>query len=108
LPLDCRLPSPPKPRRLSGDPRRAVIRMTPLRLNAADGHHRFATDVDGIAAQSKCEHRRLWHSELAGHDEDAALVQAMRREDLLHAAEAHLERERDMIGEDQRPGAGAA
>jgi hypothetical protein len=59
-------------------------------------------------AQGKCEHRRFGKSELARSDEDDALVEAVRGEHLLHAAEAHLERERDVIGEDQRPGAGAA
>ena len=35
-------------------------------------------------------------------------MQTVLREDPLHAAEAHLERQRDVIGEDQRPGARAA
>ena len=72
----------------------------PLRLNAADGHHRFAADVDGIAAQGKCKDRRFGESELARTDENDPLVQTVRGENLLHAAEPHLQREGDMICED--------
>ena len=35
-------------------------------------------------------------------------MQPVFREDLLHAAEAHFEWQGDVIGEDERPGAGAA
>lgn len=69
---------------------RTVIGVAPLRLDAADRQHRFASDVDEIRSQSEGEQRRFWESELPGAREDDSLIHALRREDLLHAAEPTL------------------
>jgi len=45
---------------------RTVICVTPLRLDAANRHHRFAADVDGVAAQGKPEHRRFGKGPMMG------------------------------------------
>ena len=63
-----------------------------------------------IASQPerKREHRRFGKAQFARADEEDPLVQAVLGEDLLHAAETHFEWQGDVIGEDQRSGAGAA
>ena len=106
--LECGIHAPHQPRVLGRHAGRAVIGVTPLRLDAADRHHRLAAHVDQIAAEREREHGRFREAELARSDEDDPLMQAVRGEDLLHAAEAHLEWQRDVVGEDQRPGARAA
>src|SRR5262249_32874510 len=86
----------------------AVIGMAALGLNAPDRQQRFAPDRNQIAAERKCKQRRIREPELAGADEDHALVKVALHEQFVDATERDLERERDMIGEDQRPGTGAA
>ena len=89
------------------DAGRAVIRMAPLRLDAADRHHGFAADVDGVAAQSKCEECGFRKTQFARSDEEHALVQTLFGEDPQNAAETHLEWQRDVIREHERPRPGA-
>ena len=72
------------------DARRAVIGVTPLRLDAADRHHRFATNTDGVAAQCKRENGCLRKAQFARSDEDDPLMQPVFCEDLLNATETHL------------------
>ena len=100
--------SPHEPRVMGRDARRAVIRVTPLRLDAADRHHRFAADADRVAAQCKREYGGLGKAQFARSDEEDPLMQPVFREDLLNAAETHFEWQGDVIGEYERPGAGAA
>ena len=90
------------------DARGAVIRVTPLRLDAADRHHRFTAHVDGVAAQCKRENGGFGKAQFARSDEDDPLMQTVFRQDLLNSAETHFEWQRDVIGEDERPGTGAA
>ena len=82
------------------DARGAVICVTSLRLDTADRHHRFTAHVDGIAAQSKREDGSFGKAEFARSDEDDPLMQTVFRQDLPHSAEAHFERQRDVIGEE--------
>src|SRR6185312_11134686 len=91
--------APHEPGVMGGDARGAMIRVTPLRLDAADRHHRLAADVDGVAPQRKREYGGFRKAQLARSDEDDALMQAVLREDLLNSAETHFEWQRDMIGE---------
>ena len=90
------------------DAGRAVIGVTPLRLDAADRHHRFAANVDRVAAQGKREDGSLWKAQFARSDEDDPLMQSVFCEDLLNAAETDFEGQGHVIGEHERPGAGAA
>ena len=49
--------------------------MTLLRLDAADGEHGLAADVDHVAAEREGDDRVVGEPELAGADEDDLLVQ---------------------------------
>src|SRR5262245_29060501 len=82
--------------------------MAALGLNAPDRQQRFATDGNQIAAEGECKQRRIREPELAGADEDDALVEVMLHEQFVDATERDLEREGNVIGEYQRPGTCAA
>ena len=97
-----------EPRALRRDAGRAVAGVAALRLDAADRHHRLAPDVDHVAAEREREQRRVGEAELAGADEHDVLGDPRARERRVHAREAELERQRDVVGEDERRRAGAA
>ena len=70
--------------------------------------HRLAADVDAVAAEREREQRLPGEPELAGADEHDAVGEARLGEHPVHAREADLERQRHVVGEHERPGAGAA
>ena len=61
-----------------------------------------------MASQCKREYGGFRKTQLAGSDEENALMEAVFREDLLNTAETDFEWQRDMIGEDERSRAGTA
>jgi hypothetical protein len=78
------------------------------RLDAADRQHRLAPDVDHVGAEREREQRAVGQPEPACADEHDVLGQAPPRGTRVGAREADLERQRDVVGEGQRRGAGAA
>ena len=60
---------------LRRDAGRTVICVTALCLDATDRHHRFAADVDRVAAQGKCEDGRLGKTQFSRSDEEDSLMQ---------------------------------
>src|SRR5262249_45206640 len=79
-----------------------------LRLDAADREQRLASDRDDVASQGEGKERRLREAEFPRADEHDAVVDAALGELAEYAREPDLERQRDVIREDQRSGAGPA
>src|SRR5206468_12221830 len=73
-----------------------------LGLDAADRQQRLAADINHVAAKREREQRSLRESQLPGSHEDHPLVNSRFDEDLVHAAEGHLEWQGDVVREDQR------
>ena len=92
----------PQPCALSRNAGRAVTRVTLLRLNAADGEHGFARDVDGITAEGEGQHGVLGKAELARTNKENAVLQVALGKHPVDARHPDLERERDVVREDQR------
>ena len=105
--LERRIDAAHEPRILRGNAGRAVVRVAPQCLDAADAEQRLARDVDHVAAKRERQQRSVGESELAGADEHHAVVDAVLREDAEHAAEADLERHGHTVGEHQWSGARA-
>ena len=82
--------------------------MASLRLDATDSEHRLAADIDHIAAQGEGQHGAIGKAQLARADENHFLVQVSLGKLPVDAAHAELERQGDMVAEDQGRGAGTS
>ena len=107
--LERRVEAAHQPLVLRGDAGRAMARVAPLGLDAADGQHRFARDVDHVAADREGEQRGLLGKPQLARTANTrvlAELRAPRRSGTRR--EAELEGERDVVREHQRRGARAA
>src|SRR6185436_8384703 len=91
-----------------GDTGWAVARMTALRLDATDRHHRLASDVDHVATQREGKQRGFRETELAGANEHDIVLHPRLCELAIDPVDGLLERKCDVIREDERCGARAA
>jgi len=82
--------------------------VAPLGLDASYGEHGFSGDIDHVAPEPEGEHGAFGESEAARADEDDLVCEIVLCEDLVDTREPDLEWECDMVGEDERAGAGAA
>ena len=76
---------------LRGHTRRAVVGVAFLGLDAADGQHRFAGDIDHVAAQREGKDRVLWEAEFAAADEGDPILHPALGEDRVDPREAEFE-----------------
>src|SRR4051794_2508308 len=83
-----------------------MARVAALSLNAADRHQCLAANVDHIATEREREQSGFGKTELAGTDKDDLLIQTGGGKFTIHTADRLLERQRHMIRENQRCGAG--
>jgi len=97
-----------EPLLLRGDTGGAMAGVALLRLDAADGEHRFAGHGDAVGAERKGHHCLGGQTETAGADEGDLLVESGPGERAVDLGEALPERQCDVVGEWQRCGAGAA
>jgi hypothetical protein len=81
--------------------------MTPLRLDTSDRQHRFPGHGKKVAAKGEGKEPRFWKPQLAGPNEHHPIVHTAFDQDLVDAGKRDLERERDVIREDQGSGTGA-
>ena len=92
-------------RRHSG---RAASSVTFPRLDTTDRHHRFARDIDHVAAQREGDHCAAGKAKFAAADPYYAFGYAGFLKNLIHASKPNFKRQRNMIGERQRCRAGPA
>lgn len=97
-----------EPAAVGGDAGRAATRVAAERLDAADGQHRLAADVDHVASERQRVERGVGEPEPAGADEDDVLGEPRAREQRIDAGHAELEGERHVIAERQRRRSGSA
>ena len=93
-----------QPAVLSGDACRAVAGVAALSLNAADGHHRLAANMDHVAAQRKAKHGSGRKTQLAGADKNDVVMQPLLEQLAVNANKAELERQRHVVRKDKRCG----
>ena len=99
---------PHQPLRLGRHARRAMPRMTPLRLDATHRKHRLPADIDHVATQGETQHGAVGKAQLPGTDEYHILMQPPLGKLPVDPAHADLEGQRDMIAENQGSSARAA
>ncbi len=83
--LELRVEAPHQPAVLGRDAGRALVGVAALGLDAADGQHGLAADVDHVAAQRERGQSRVGEAQPAGADEDHVLRDPRPREDGIDA-----------------------
>ena len=85
-----------------------MVGVAALRLNAADRHHRLASHADHVDPDVEGQRCGGGKAQLGGADHHDLVGEADLAEGPVHDAERSPERQCDVIGEYQRPCAGAA
>ena len=106
--LGGRVETPGEPLALGGDAGGAASAVATLGLDAAHGHHRLPAHADQVDAEGHGHHGVGREAELARPHERHGFVQVGLREGLVDLGEADPEGQRHVVGEGERPGAGAA